>query len=255
MTEVKRLFNGKDVDMLTACCTIIERAEEFKAELIASRPKWADPFFPDLSKRLYDAFPNLLGIDNAKELRQATLVVTGLHKAAIRDIALFKVQVEEDFKKNKTRRNEILTSLGFKTLLRDAQRNSQQSLIELLLTFKTNMTPELQKEIVAAGMNEALITQIKGYADTLNESNITQETLKGNRKIVSAEAVNELNALYSAVISVARIATKIYKGDKTKQAAFSFRHVMKAQTLQASRKMPPAASSEKPGDGSQPPKA
>jgi hypothetical protein len=253
MTEVKRAFSGKDVDMLTACCTLIERAEELKDELVKNRPKWVDPFFPDLSKRLYDAFPNLLGIDNAKELRQATQVVNQLHKTASRDIALFKVQVEEDFKNDKVRRNEILTLLGFTGLLRDAQRNSQQALIELLLTFKANMTPDLQKEITAAGMNGELITKITDYADQLNESNITQETLKGNRKMVSAEAVTELNGLYSEVISVARIATKIFKGDKTKQAAFSFSQIMKAQTLQTSRKMPPAAGSVQPGNGVQPP--
>jgi len=116
-------------------------------------------------------------------MREATQVVAGIQKNALSDLVDFKVQLVEDFKSNKTRRDELLTRLGFTANLKDAQNNDQQALIELLLKFKQNMTPAIQAEITAKGISAALITTIIGYADVLKNSNITQETLKSSRKV------------------------------------------------------------------------
>ena len=108
---LKRAYTGKDVDMLTACGTIIGHAIDNKTFLISKRSNWADPFLPDLKTRIENAFSDFLGIDNAKEMREATAVVGGIQKNALRDVAEFKVQIVEDFKKNKKRRDEILNRL------------------------------------------------------------------------------------------------------------------------------------------------
>jgi len=72
MAPLKRAYKGKDVDMLTACGTIIEQAIIHKATLISKRANWADPFLPDLQTRIKDAFPNFqIGIDNAEQLRES----------------------------------------------------------------------------------------------------------------------------------------------------------------------------------------
>lgn len=225
---LKRAYTGKDVDMLTACGSIIEHAIDNKTFLVSKRANWVDPFLPNLKTRIENAFPNFLGIDNAQAMRDATQVVLGIQKNALRDLAEFKVQIMEDFKSNKKRRDEILTVLGFTQHLKDAQKNDQEALIELLIKFKKNMTTQLQNEIVTAGMSTTLITAIIGYADVLKNSNITQETLKGSRKTISAAAVKEFNEIYNTVISVAKISAKFYKGDKAMMDKFSY-----AKTLQA----------------------
>ena len=191
MATLQRTYTGKDVDMFTACATIIEHAIIHKIFLISKRANWADPFLQNILTRIQNAFSDFLGIDNAKEMREATQVVIGIQTIALRDLAEFKVQIMEDFKNNKTRRNEILTRLGFTAHLKDAQKNDQEALIELLLKFKKNMTAALQTEITNAGTSAALITAIIGYANVLKTSNITQETLKGSRKTISASAVKE----------------------------------------------------------------
>ena len=219
---LKRAYSGKDVDMLTACGTITDHAIDNKTFLISKRSNWADPFLPDLKTRIENAFSDFLGIDNAKEMREATAVVTGIQKNALRDLAEFKVQIVEDFKKNKKRRDEILNRLGFTAHLKDAQKNDQEALIELLIKFKKNMTTALQTEITNAGMSASLITAIIGYADVLKNSNISQETLKGSRKTISAAAVKELNEIYNIVISVAKISAKFFKGDKAMMDKFSY---------------------------------
>lgn len=237
--SVKRAYSGKDVDMLTACATIIGHAIENKAFLITKRPLWADPFLPDLKVRVDNAFPDLLGIDNAQAMRQATKVVTDIQAKALIDLAEFKVQIEEDFKSDKPRRDEILTTLGFAAHLRDAQRKDQEALVELLIKFKANMTQELRADITNAGMSPVLISGISAYSDLLRDSNITQETLKGSRKTTSATVVNELNSIYNAVISVARISAKFYKDDSAMKDKFSYSRTVAAMNNTKPKETPP----------------
>ena len=219
---ITRAYNGKDIDMLTSCATIIEHAIEHKPFLLAKRANWTDPFFPNIQTRIENAFSNILGIDNAQQMREATQVVTGIQTNALKDLAEFKVQVMEDFKNNKTRLDEILTRLNFTANHKAAQSKDQEALIQLLLTFKQNMTPALQTEITNAGTAAALITAIIGYADVLKASNVTQETMKGDRKVVSQAGVKEFNEIYKQVISIAKISAKFFKDDKALKEKFSF---------------------------------
>lgn len=220
--SVKRAYKSKDVDMLTACSTIISQAENQKATLVAKRTNWADPFFPELQTRIQNAFSDVLGIDNAKAMREATITLTNIQTNALNDLAEFKIQIVEDFKTDKTRRDEILTTLGFTAHHKAAQVKDQEALIQLLLQFKKNMTATLQNEITAKGMAAATINTIISHADTLKSANITQETLKGTRQEISQEGVEELNEIYKSVISIARISAKFFKDDKVLQDEFSY---------------------------------
>jgi hypothetical protein len=212
-TTLKRTYTGKDVDMLTAAETIIDQAIIHKPFLITKRATWVDPFFPDLKAQINSAFQNFLGIDNAQQMRAATQLLIGFQSTALNDLAEFKVQIMEDFKSNKVRRAEILTLLGFTSQLKKAQNKDQEALIELLYQFQQNMSTTLQTEITTAGMSPIIFTTITGYATTLKNSNITQETLKGNRKVISQAGVTEFNAIYAKVISIAKIASSFFKTD------------------------------------------
>lgn len=132
MTEIKREYSCSDVDMLSVSATIAEHAIEHKPFLISKRSSWADPYFSDFSARINAAFSNHLGIDNAKEMRSATAVVKGLRKAAIAQLAEFKVQIEEDFKKKTARRDEILNLLGFLSIPASLSRATHSELVQIL---------------------------------------------------------------------------------------------------------------------------
>lgn len=227
MSEIKRVYKGKDVDVLTSCATIIEQAINHKPALVAKRANWADPFFPNIKTRIQNAFTNFLGIDNALQMRDATQVVLGIQKNALKDLAEFKIQLMEDFKNKKTRRDEILTRLDFTAHHKEAQNKDQEALIQLLLTFKLNMTAALQTEITTAGTAASLITAIIGYADVLKNSDITQETMKGSRKVITEAGVKEFNEIYNIVISIAKISAKFFKDDAALKDKFSFAKTMK----------------------------
>ena len=66
--------------MLTATSTIIGHAIDNKVFLIGKRATWADPFFDNVKVRIDKAFSDYLGVDNAKEMRLATIFIKQLQK-------------------------------------------------------------------------------------------------------------------------------------------------------------------------------
>lgn len=227
MENLKRNYNTKDVDMLISAGTIIESAIADKVFLQSKRSNWADPFFEDIKTQINKAIEQHLGIDNARELREATQTVIAIQKPALKDLAEAKIQIEEDFKSNPTRQQEILTTLGFKASYNGARTKDQEALINLLYQFKTNLTPALTTEITTAGTSQTTLDTIVSYAETLKNANITQEGTKGTRKEITAQALQEFNNIYDKTISISKIASKFYKDNPAKKDQFSFAKVVK----------------------------
>ena len=227
MSTTKRNYKGKDVDMLVAASTIMENAISHKTFLQSKRSTWADPFFQDLKARIDSAMQTYLGVDSAKDLRQATQVILGIQANALGALSEFKVQVQEDFKGDRVRRSEIFNVLGFTSYHKQAQNGDQEGLINLLYQFKTNMTAPLKAEITNMGTAVVLIDSIIAFSNALKDSNITQETFKGVRKTITAATLLEFNTIYDSVISIAKIAGKFYKGQPALEDMFSYNKVRK----------------------------
>jgi len=189
---------------------------------VLKRATWADSFFPNLKTRIDAAFSTYLGADNAKEMREKTQVLKDIMEPAKAGLSTFKINVSADFTDNKPRLNEILTTLGFNKYWKDVNRNDQEALVELLYTFKQNMTPDLKAEITAAGTDVALIASTASYADDLKNANIDQEFAKSMCPQTSAEAVNEFNAIYTEITKVCKICKNMFKGDPVLNNGFSF---------------------------------
>ncbi len=217
-----RHYHGKDVDMLTVCSTLINNAIANKTFLQTKRSTWADPFFDVLSKQIDNTTETYLGADNAQNLRNATITLYSIKDSALSNLGELKIQLEEDLKATPTALNEILIELGYHDYYVEAYRGDQQSLVQLLFRFNTNMTPALQTQITDLGTAPATITNIMGYADTLNSANISQETFKSSRKTLTATGLAALNAVYDAVISVGRISAKFYEKDPATAEQFEY---------------------------------
>lgn len=226
-TKRKRIYKGKNVDMLTACATIMENAIANQEFLMSKRPAFTHAFFGEVQARINSAFKNHLGVDSAAPLRKATQIVVGFQSQALNDLAELQVQIEEDFKSDKTKRNEIFRTLGYSGYNKKAQNGDQEALIEWLFQFRKSLTDELRDEITGKGTAPQLLESINSYADQLSESNITQETHKGTKKEITGEAVDEFMEIYNQVISIAKIARKFYKGNPDKQNLFSYGRILK----------------------------
>jgi hypothetical protein len=231
-----RIYTIKDVELLVAGSTIVEAAIANKKFLQTKRPAWGDPFFDNLKSRIEVATQTYLGVDNAKTLRQATQTLTNIQQAALNALAECKVQIEEDFKKVKPQRDEILNLLGFKSYANKVRNGDQEALISLLFQFKKGMTTTLKTEITQAGTSSEIIEEIIGYADNLNNANISQEVLKGFLKDLTTAGVTEFNGIYEEVIAICKIAAKFFKDKPNKKEQFNFSKVVRSLNVQKAPK-------------------
>ncbi len=225
--KVTRNHQGKDVEMLTVSAIIVENAIANQDFLVSKRQSWAEPFFGNLKARIDNAFNQILGIDSASKMREATQVVLKIQEKSINDLTELKIQIKEDFKSDKTRRDEILRQLGYTAYYKMVQKRDQEALTQLLYQFKKSLTDTLQEEITQKGISPEILNRICTYAEQLSQANIAQETHKGTKKTINREIVAEIVEIYSEVISVAKIARNFYKGNPAKQDLFSYSKIFK----------------------------
>jgi len=222
---MERIYKSKDVEFILASEIIIDSAIAHEAEIILKRPTWANPYFQNLKTRINTA-SSFLGVDNAKQLREATQQLMAVIIPAWEDLSTFSINIKEDFKRN-PRLQEILTTLGFKAHYKNVLNEDQEATIELLLKFSTNMNAVLQAEVTTAGMDPALIARLMGYAGTVGSNNVLQELAKANRKGISAAGVTEFNAIYDLIIAICKISSNIFKKNLEVKEKFSFAKVVK----------------------------
>lgn len=229
MTAPIRKYHYPDVIMFTASETITKQCINYYDELVVKRKAWENPYFPNLLTTLTGARERILGKDIAKLLRDATQQVKSEQSSVLSLLSELNVQIDVDFD-GELNKNEIFKSLGFTDFYKKAVKGNQESLVELLDKFKTNMTPELEKTITDKGIDLEIITSIKNYAGTFGDSNTTQEAAKGTKVNLSAETISELNGYYKTIIGICKIARNKFKGNPQKQALFSFDKTVKAIT-------------------------
>jgi hypothetical protein len=225
MTKTRN-YSFKDVDMLMASKTIAESFKANLSELSAVRTDWTEQYANDLGTRIDNAITSFLGIDAKKSLRDATIVLSSIQAPARRDISFFKTQIDDDFKNDPSKRDEILKELGFSKHLRGVQKGNQESLIQLLYTFKTNMTDALRRDITAKGMTPSLIENIIGYADRFKQANISQEMFKASTKEITKEGSDSFNAIYDEIIGICKKASNYYQYEPLKKEQFTFNKVI-----------------------------
>jgi hypothetical protein len=88
------------------------------------------------------------------------------------------------------------------------------------------MTPELRKKIEAAGTDGAIIDELIGMRDEINDMNIKQETLKGSTPKKTALNIEEMNEIYKQVIGICKIAPRLLPDVPTAAEDFSFSRIL-----------------------------
>ncbi len=224
-----RNYSAKDAVMLTTLSVILKNAIDNIAELTAENDNWNASNVATLQAQVEKDFEDILGIDPKKDQRQATATVKAIQAEALPLLSTVSLRLGVAVK-DATRRTELLTQLGFTAFAKKAQAKDQIALIELLAMFKTNLTAQVKTEITASkDIKATVLNTIIGYADTLNNQNITQETYKTSIKIVTADGVVELNAIYTAVVTdFSKLVFDFYKKKKSpKKDLFSYTAIAK----------------------------
>ena len=216
-----RKYKCKDVVMLMATKTILQNMQANLGELSTVRTNWTEAYLTALILKIDIAIEKFLGLDKKQSLREATALLTQIMTPAKRDLAFIKTQIEVDFDSTAI---EIMKTLG---LNRNLNHLDQETLIQVLYAFKKGMTNPLKNSITQRGTNPALIDNIIGYANQLEQANLSQESLKSSTQEVSQEGVDTFNSIYGEVVGIGKIASKYYKDDKLKKDQFTFSKVVK----------------------------
>lgn len=215
-------------EMLLTAKTIAESFNEHIDKLAEMRTNWTPEYADDLRKRIDDAIDNYLEIDRTKKLREATAYLSSIQDPALKDLSAFRIQVVIDFGEES---NAILRSLGYDYHYEDAKRNkSQESLIQLLASFKLSMNDKLKTKLTSKGMNPALIENIISYADNMKQANARQEMHKDTQTIITKEIHDILNDIYSEVIGICKIAYGALAFDPVIRRLFSFQRIARNMT-------------------------
>lgn len=99
-------------------------------------------------------------------------------------------------------------------------------MIQLLYTFKKNMTDTLRNQNTDKGLSGILIDKIIGYAGTFNEYKANQEGLKQTTKEISKEVANAFNGIYGEIIEICKMVSNYYQFDAVKKERFTFSKVI-----------------------------
>jgi len=221
-----RNYSYKDVDMLLTSKTIAGNFKSNISELSAVRNDWTEEYATNLILRIDQTIETHLGIDAKKELRDATSGLSSIQVSAKRDLSFFKTQIDEDFKPEPATRDEILNTLGFSKHLRGVQKGNQESLVQLLYTFKKNMTDSIRNQVTEKGLSGTLIENIMGYAVVFMDANSGQESLKIKTKEITKEVVDVFNGIYDEIIGICKKVSSYYQFDAVKKEQFTFSKVI-----------------------------
>jgi hypothetical protein len=227
MKSLKKAYKGTDVNMLTACTSIVKTAKENVAELTVKRPLWNAAYIDTLTASIHNAFTANVGIDKSKAVRQATIDSNKYCNNTYQYLTDIKVQLTEDYKTDKVRLKTILSELGYVSYHKHGRRPTKEDMIKWAYQFKTNMTTVMANELVAKGIIQASITYIADAADKIQLTYQTLNNLKINKPGLTQQNQAALNEIYKEVIGISKIARRIFSADKTLQALFSYNYTLK----------------------------
>lgn len=232
-----RSFKGTVPQMLLAGLNIAERGIENVTLLSAMRPQWADPYFPNLKIKITKAFDENIGVDILSQVTEATAVVTGTISSAHRGIMMLKVEIEVGFKADIVRRDAILKHLGLNKIT--AKNIKHSTYVEVLSSLKSNLTPEIKAELVAAAVNAKNIESLLAQTTVLIEASTAQDKLKVNRINTNTANVDALNEIHEEVSTICKLVSTYFVGNKEILNQFNFTKALKEQGFKPTPKKKP----------------
>lgn len=201
-----RKYKGTAVQMLLALRLMSDNALTIIDKLIAIRAKWDSKYFQGVIATINTILKDDFGINPAIAVKEKTDQVLSMQARAKKLLQQVKTQVELDYRKDTAKGNRILEALGV-GLFPAICDLSQSQLVEVLTVFQKNLTPELEAELVANGMNTAMFTELKGLAFGYYNLNAEQEALKSSKSDLTDELNIKLNDIYDELITVSKIAS------------------------------------------------
>ena len=236
--KVKRIYHCKDSELLLATSTICASAAEHQEALQDADATLTGAYLTGLSARTDTAIREVLGADNAAALRKASRTLFDMHDAALEDAGMVKTLIETKYSTDAVRRTELLNTLGFHSFYTQAAHGNQDAMGSMLSRFAKNLTPDLEAELTGKGLQPARTARLRAAATAYNPANTAQEGAKQGRTELTDADLQTLNGLYSEVSGICKMGQRVFKQQPVVHDAFSFSHVVAAQSSFAANNHP-----------------
>lgn len=225
---IKRIYSASDIVMITVLAIILENAKDNLAELTEENENWTASLLDTLNQIILKA-KKIIGTDPKKDQKEATDKVEEIMPEAFKALVTFNRVIKKAIP-DAIRRKQILEDLGIAKNWAKASKSNQLSMVELLLTFKNNLTTELKAEITKSkDMKAVKLDAIVAFAGILEANNIDQEKLKVSSKKLTEDDILVLNDAYKqVVIDFSSYVFGFYNDQgSSKKSLFSFNSIKK----------------------------
>ena len=210
---------------ILTCRKIAQSFGENIYELSSIRRNWSPDYAGNLKERIETMMNQYFTYETLVDHLEKNGKFYDLMIAALKDISVFRAELKVDFKHDKEWLNSTFENLGYVDYFSDAKNGDHFSLYKMMSTFRRNMTPELQQVILARGIDQHLLTRLLSYRKELAELKNCFDISHGKDQL-SADLKREINAIYSEVKDICRIASAYYEFDPAQRDRFNFYKVM-----------------------------
>jgi hypothetical protein len=210
---------------ILTCRRIAQSFNENIYELSSVRRNWSPGYASQLIDRIDRMIEQYFTHESLVDHLEKHSQFYDLMVAALKDIIVFRAEMKVDFRHDKRFLDETFDLLGYLDYYSEAKNGDHFSLYKMMATFKRNMTPELQQMILARGINPNLLDRLMHYKEDLAELKNCFDIANGKDQL-SAELKKEVNAVYSEVKDICRIASAYYEFDPVQRDKFNFYKVM-----------------------------
>jgi len=210
---------------ILTCRKIAQSFSENIYELSSIRRNWSPDYAANLKERIDTVINQYFTHESLSDHLDKHGKFYELMVAALKDVSVFRAQLKVDFKHDKEWLNETLDNLGYVDYFSEAKNGDHFSLYKMMSTFKRNMTPELQQVVLARGIDKSLINRLIAYKERLSDLKNCFDVSQGKDQL-EADLKREINAIYTEIKDICRIATAYYEFDPMQHDRFQFYHVM-----------------------------
>lgn len=210
---------------ILTCRKIAQSFSENIYELSSIRRNWSPEYAGNLKERIDRIMNQYFTQESLVDHLEKHSQFYDLMIAALRDISVFRAELKVDFRHDKEFLNQTFENLGYVDYFSDAKNGDHFSLYKMMSTFRRNMSPDLQQIVLARGIDQHLLERLLSYKKELAELKNCFDISHGKDQL-GAELKREINAIYSEVKDICRVANAYYEFDPAQRDRFNFYKVM-----------------------------
>lgn len=213
-------YKYEHIDMLLAAAIVVQSFKEYIREFSYIRTNWTPEFADSLSQRIATGMKNYLGVEYPDALQKTIKKIMEVMPTTRRYLAFIRWQISEIFTREEA--DSILNYLGYDLYFDDAEEYDQESLIQLLFSFKSGMNDGLRSLLSGQGINPPLIDRIIEHASMFQKVTRMQKQIKEACTRPPKEAPLEFQQIYREVRLICQTGATFYQDEPAKRELFIF---------------------------------